>query len=282
MLFRSKKFNGTLLVWSEQGIGDHLFFGRMVWCLNSYAKKIIFIVDKRLVQLFKDSLFSQSINNIEVVSYDKNNLVTNFDKHIPSGSLGKFFAKNDKAILKFSRNSFILKNEINEKKVINFLSNFNGIKVGLSWKSHNKNEQHRNIPLENLVSIFNKKNFTLINLQFGNNEHEILEINKNLGIKIYNLEGVNNLNDIYDLSTLIKHLDLVVTIQNTTAHLSLGLQKKTFVLLPINSRWHWGVNNKKSIWYPAAEIFRQSRYNYWEDVLNSVKIQLDKNYYATI
>ena len=89
-LWDGKKFNGTLLVWSEQGIGDHLFFGRMVWCLNSYAKKIIFIVDKRLVQLFKDSLFSQSINNIEVVSYDKNNLVTNFDKHIPSGSLGKF------------------------------------------------------------------------------------------------------------------------------------------------------------------------------------------------
>jgi len=281
-LWDGKPFKGTLLVWSEQGLGDHLFFGRMVCRLNDYAKKIIFKVDKRLVQLFRDFLFKPRFNNIEVVAHEINNPIVIFDKHIPSGSLGKFFANNNKEILKFSRKSFVLNNKINEKKIITFLSNFKGLKIGLSWKSLNKNEQHRNIPLEKLTSVFNKKNLNLINLQFGETNQEISEINKNLGIKIHNLREVDNLNDISELCFLINHLDLVITIQNTTAHLSLGLQKKTYVLLPLNSRWHWGVNKKRSNWYPAAEIFRQSRHNYWEDVLNNVKIQLNKDYYETI
>ena len=59
---------------------------------------------------------------------------------------------------------------------------------------------------------------------------------------------------------------------------SLALHKKTFVLLPSNSRWHWGMNDKRTIWYPTAKIFRQSKYNHWEDVLNNVNIQLNSFY----
>jgi tetratricopeptide (TPR) repeat protein len=165
-IWDGKFLNGTLLVWSEQGIGDHLFFGRLVQCLKDQAKKIVFSVDKRLIKLFKNFLFSLGVNNIEIVEYNKNNLFVNFDKHIPAGSLGKFFANSDKEILKFSKSSFIINNDENYKKITNFLNNLKGIKIGLSWKSLNKNEQHRNISLQKLVSILPHNNCSLINLQF--------------------------------------------------------------------------------------------------------------------
>jgi len=275
-IWDGKFLNGTLLVWSEQGIGDHLFFGRLVQCLKDQAKKIVFSVDKRLIKLFKNFLFSLGVNNIEIVEYNKNNLFVNFDKHIPAGSLGKFFANSDKEILKFSKSNFIINNDENYKKITNFLNNLKGIKIGLSWKSLNKNEQHRNISLQKLVSILPHNNCSLINLQFGDTADEIFKVEKNSLVKIHSPKDIDNFNNIDELSFLINSLDLVITIQNTTAHLSLGFQKKTFVLLPTNSRWHWGLAGERSVWYPAAQIFRQSKYNHWEDVLNNVKISLDK------
>ena len=265
--------DGTLLVWSEQGLGDHLFFGRMLQCVAHYAKKIVFSVDKRITQLFKDFLLSLSINNIEVIEHDKKKLFINFDKHIPSGSLGKFFANSHEQILKFSDKSFVINKKY--KKIDDFLANFKGLKVGLSWKTLNQEEQHRSIPLEKLV-INLKKNFNIINLQFGETDEEINKIDRDFGLKIHNYKGIDNLNDIHELCYLIKNLDLIITVQNTTAHLSLGLQKKTFLLLPIQSRWQWGLNGNNSVWYPTAHIFRQSKEGDWGDVLNNIKIELNK------
>jgi tetratricopeptide (TPR) repeat protein len=265
--------DGTLLVWSEQGLGDHLFFGRMLQCVTYYAKKIVFSVDKRIIQLFKDFLLSLSINNIEVIEHDKKKLFIDFDKHIPSGSLGKFFANSHEQISKFSDKSFVINKKY--KKIDDFLANFKGLKVGLSWKTLNQEEQHRSIPLEKLV-INLKKNFNIINLQFGKTDEEINKIDRDFGLKIHNYKGIDNLNDIYELCYLIKNLDLIITVQNTTAHLSLGLQKKTFLLLPVQSRWQWGLNGNDSVWYPTAHIFRQSKEGDWEDVLNNIKIELNK------
>jgi tetratricopeptide (TPR) repeat protein len=275
-IWDGKVLNGTLLVWSEQGIGDHLFFGRMVQCLKDQAKKIIFTVDKRLIKLFKLFFFNLGVNNIEVIEQNKSNLFVKYDKHIPAGSLGKFFANSENEILKFSTNNFTIKNDIDFKKITKFLNDLKGFKIGLSWKSLNKNEQHRNISLQKLVSILSNRNCSLVNLQFGDTNDEISQVEKNSLCKIHNLKDIDNFNNIDELSLLINNLDLVITIQNTTAHLSLGFQKKTFVLLPTNSRWHWGVSGERSPWYPAAQIFRQSKYNDWEDVLNNVKISLDK------
>ena len=198
-----------------------------------------------------------------------------FDKHIPAGSLPQYFVKNDNDILKFSKDTFIIDRNDN-KKLNNFVENLPGFKIGLSWKSLNNNEQHRSIPLKNFNQILKTKNCSFVNLQFGNIDEELNQVQNNLGVKIYDIKEIDKTNDINKIAFLIRNLDLIITIQNTTAHLSLSLQKKTFVLLPINSRWQWGVNSTKSLWYPSAQLFRQTRFNYWEDVLNNVKNQLNK------
>ena len=66
-LWDGKFLEGTLLVWSEQGIGDHIFFGRIVKTLKDSAKNVIFVVDKRLVDLFKNFFLKSGINNISVL-----------------------------------------------------------------------------------------------------------------------------------------------------------------------------------------------------------------------
>jgi hypothetical protein len=65
----------------------------------------------------------------------------------------------------------------------------------------------------------------------------------------------------------------VITVQNTIAHLSCALNKKTYLLLPLGSRWYWGSENVDQ-WYKVATIFKQNKLFDWDEVLKLVNSQL--------
>jgi hypothetical protein len=70
----------------------------------------------------------------------------------------------------------------------------------------------------------------------------------------------------------------VVTIQNTTAHISLSIGKKTFVLLSYKPpRFYWyGPSSDKAYWYPEAELYRQKdSSDNWEYVLDRLENNLN-------
>ena len=76
-------WNGTdslndkiILIHGEQGLGDNIHFVRYFNLIESKAKKAILQVDKKLVQLFKDS-----DPNINIFSY--NEKLPIFDIHCP-------------------------------------------------------------------------------------------------------------------------------------------------------------------------------------------------------
>jgi len=47
-----------------------------------------------------------------------------------------------------------------------------------------------------------------------------------------------------------------------------------WALLPFSADWRWPRKNKKSRWYPHAEIFRQSVPGDWDDVIAMVAAKL--------
>ena len=79
--------NGTLLVWAEQGLGDHIIFASMLADLKKYAKKIILQIDKRLENLLIRYFTKMNLSNIKIVKFEKELI---FDKHIAIGSLGQY------------------------------------------------------------------------------------------------------------------------------------------------------------------------------------------------
>jgi tetratricopeptide (TPR) repeat protein len=268
-LWDGQYLDGTLLIWSEQGLGDHIFFGRIVKFLSKLSKRIIFEVDYRLINIFKNFFIKEKINNIHVKSIDNHSSDNNFDKHIPLGSLAKFFIKTRDDLKNFSNDRFSA--DSNEKqKILNKLNQYKGLKIGLSWKTLNKDQDYRSARLEDLLPLLKLNNCSFFNLQFGDVNNEINSFNKKYDLNIHQFDDINNYNEIDKLCALIDSLDLVITIQNTTAHLSGAIGKKTFLLLSKNHRWHWGVNDKISYWYPSIRIFRQKFFNNWKDVVDDV------------
>jgi tetratricopeptide (TPR) repeat protein len=276
-LWKKEKLEGNLLVWSGQGIGDFIFFSKMVGLLDNYAKKILFICDKRLVPIYKR--YFATINPEKFIieeQYQKER----FSKHIASEMLGEFFANGIKEINYFSKEKLIPSKEW-DLEIDNFLSSLpkNKLNVGLSWSTLNVLEHDKkDVPLDKFSKLFKKENINFINLQFGDVKKEISSFEEKNKVKFYEYKNLNITKEIDKLMGLINKLDLVITIQNSTAHISLSIGKKTFVLLSYKPpRFYWyGSNPEKSYWYPEATLYRQKNASHdWIEILNKVSKDLD-------
>lgn len=277
-LWKKEKLDGNLLVWSGQGLGDFIFFSKIVGLLDDYAKKILFICDKRLVPIYKRYFTKIKPEKFIIEEeYQKER----FSKHIASEMLGEFFANSVGDINNFSKNKLTPSKEW-DLEIDKFLSSLpkNKLNVGLSWSTSNKNEiDKKGIKLDKFLEIFKKNNINLINLQFGDVKHEISSFKDKNKVEFYEFKNLNITKEIDKLMSLINKLDLVITIQNTTAHLALSIGKKTFVLLSYAPpRFYWyGPNTEKSYWYPEATLYRQKDANDdWSKILsNKVGKDLD-------
>ena len=276
-LWNKEKLDGNLLVWSGQGIGDFIFFAKIVKLLKDYAKKIIFICDVRLVPIYKRYFAKVEPEKFII---DKTYNKERFSKHIPSEMLGEFFANNIEQINQFSNEKLIPSTEW-DKEIDDFINNLpkNKLNVGLSWSTLNKDEHDKkDVPLDKFSEIFKKDNVNFINLQFGEVKEEISSFTDKNKIKFYEYKNLNITKEIDKLMSLINKLDLVITIQNSTAHISLSIGKKTFVLLSYKPpRFYWyGPNAEKSYWYPEATLYRQKDANdEWKKILHKVGNDLD-------
>jgi tetratricopeptide (TPR) repeat protein len=277
LLWKKEKLNGNLLVWSGQGIGDFIFFSKMTKLLDNYAQKILFICDKRLVPIYK-----RYFNKIKPEKFiiEKEYKQERFSAHIASEMLGEFFANSLEDIKKFSMEKLIPSNEW-DLEINNFLNNLpkNKLNVGLSWSTLHKSEESKKaIKLEEFSKLFKKNNINFINLQFGDVKEEIESFKIKNKVNFYELQNLRPLKDIDKLMSLISKLDLVITIQNSTAHLALSIGKKTFVLLSYNPpRFYWhGPSPEKSYWYPEVKLYRQKDFNDpWSNILNKIDKDLD-------
>ena len=207
--------NGTLLVWAEQGIGDHILFVSMLTDLRKYAKNIILEIDKRLVNLFRRYCETINFLNIKVKSTEKK-LIDDYDKHIAIGSLGQYLRKS-KNFFKTTPKKYLIPSPLKEKELKkNFFLN-KKFKIGISWKTLNKKQQNRNIDLEKMLPILLNPNCDFINLQFGEFDEDLKNLKLKYGTNIRTIKDIDNYNDIEGLAALINCLDLVITVQNSTA-----------------------------------------------------------------
>ena len=95
---------------------------------------------------------------------------------------------------------------------------------------------------------------------------DLESVQSQFGIEVISYSDIDNYSDIDGLAALIQICDLVVSIDNSTVHLSGALGKKTWVLLPYSSDWRWGLDSQESNWYPSLKLFRQERAGDWSQV----------------
>ncbi len=91
-------------------------------------------------------------------------------------------------------------------------------------------------------------------------------------------DGVNDMspriNNFADTAAIIHHMDLIVTIDTSVAHMSGAMAKPVINLLPFINDWRWQEEREDSPWYPDMRLYRQVCHSNWEEVIERVQTTL--------
>jgi ADP-heptose:LPS heptosyltransferase len=69
--------------------------------------------------------------------------------------------------------------------------------------------------------------------------------------------------DLADTAALMNHLDLIITVDTSVAHLAGAMGKPVWVLLKRVPDWRWMLDRPDCAWYPSMRLFRQERFGEW-------------------
>lgn len=258
----------NLLIWGEQGIGDIILHSQHIDMIKDDFVNLTLAVDEKLI-----SFFAKIYPDIEIIDIEKMHQYTNYDYHLPIGSLGKNFQRLFKISKLINRQKYNFDDErVPEKK--------NKLRCGISWQSTNKIFGHKkSIKLDSFNKILDNDEIEFINLQFSYDKNEVENMEKKLTKEIFTNHKIDCFNDIKGVASLINSCDLVITISNSNAHIAGKLGIKTFLLLPYSDGklWYWGTNDDKQIpWYPSITPIRCNDQNNWKQSISTLNEELEK------
>jgi len=277
-LWNGQPVSGTIYIWSEQGLGDQLFFIRHLETLLTRANKFIISIDPRLIELlnacFPDVTFLTNKLHPDCTSYDF---------HLPLGNIIslQYFSEGDHV----NANNDVT--ELFCAKIKRSLENLwkpdlsrikDERRIGVSWKSANAEfGSSKSINVSDFFAALQHKQCALLCLQYGDVEEEIADARKQTGIEIIKVSGVDIYNDIEGLLQIIDACDIVFTVSNITAHLAGILSKPCVVLVPRGDGdlWYWFSESKKSFWYKSVNVIRQEKRGYWHNCLKELASYVD-------
>lgn len=155
-------------------------------------------------------------------------------------------------------------------------------RVGLVWRggfrplqpeTWRANER-RNIPLV-LLRPFADVDVDFVSLQKGPEaEAELAQLRaRGWGGPVL-ADHTALLHDFSDTAALVQNLDLVISVDTSTAHLAAALGKPVWLMNRFDTCWRWMLDRRDSPWYPTLTVYRQRAPGDWAGVVAAVRTDL--------
>ena len=247
----------TILLWSEQGLGDSIQFCRYAKLVKALGARVLIDVPKPLSTL---------LTGLEGVDFliEKGKPLPEFDFHCPMMSLPLAFKTDFHSI---PSSSPYLKSNV--EKVEEWRRRLGGKskpRIGLVWSGSttHTNDQARSLKIAELIKYL-PPDFEFVSLQ-----KEVREVDqqplhsssiKHFGEKII---------DFSDTAALCELMDLVISVDTSVAHVAGALGKVTWILLPYIPDWRWLLDTDVSPWYESVKLYRKSDTGDYSQVLDRV------------
>lgn len=256
----------TILMQTEQGIGDNIQFARYASALAARGAKVVLQVRKELVALFKGFP-----DTVAVVA--EGDELPPFDCFVPMMSLPLLLGTQLDTI---PSNVPYLHAPLDRltywrAKIGSDVQQRQRPRIGIAWSGSptHKGDKERSIPLV-AFPIPNPEHFDVHSLQ----KHVRTSDQSLLDRLSIHQHGVH-LGDMADTAALIECLDLVICVDTSVAHLAGALGRRVWLLLPSKADWRWLHNRSDSPWYPGTmRIFQQQAPGDWKSVFDQVAVEL--------
>ena len=139
-------------------------------------------------------------------------------------------------------------------------------RIGLTWAGNaaQKNDHNRSMDANFLRPLTEIPNLSLYSLQLGR-PGEAVGI---FGNAVTDLSPL--ITDFADTAAAMQHLDLIISVDTSVAHLAGTLDKPVWALLCFDPDWRWLLERDDSPWYPTMRLFRQTEIGDWAGVITRV------------
>ena len=249
----------TILIYCEQGFGDSVQFIRYAQPLAALGATVIVKCPQKLQTLFQT-----------VPGVDK--AVTRMDKSTPYHLQASLHSLP--RLLKTDMESIPAQVPYVFPPAASTidLGSDGKQKVGIVWAgspSH-KNDQSRSMSLDYFKPLLDVEGLAFYSLQFGEPSQDINHFE--LGGAIVDLSG--DLEGFTATAAVLAELDLIISVDTSTAHLAGALGKPVWTLLSFVPDWRWLLGRDDSPWYPSMRLFRQNSPGDWRGVMDNVVKEL--------
>ena len=252
----------TLLLHAEQGLGDTLQFCRYVPMVGRVGGRIILEVQP-LLQEFLQQQFSQ----LEVLAYG--DPLPDFDLHCPLMSLPLAFRTELDSIP-----ADIPYLSARPERIAAWgerLGPRQRPRIGLVWSGNpaHKNDHNRSLRLSQLETLLESPyDWHILQKDIQPEDEATLKRLPQLQ------DHRHDLTDFDATAGLLSHMDLLISVDTSVAHLAGSLGKPVWLLLPYMPDYRWLLDRPDSPWYPSFTLYRQPAIGDWASVLQQVQQQL--------
>jgi Tfp pilus assembly protein PilF len=272
----------TILLTTEQGLGDEIMFASLVPDIVRRARSCILECSARLAGLFARAFPTVRIiavdrtrNGWEKELIDKLRSAGTIDYQCALGSLPRWLRSTQ---AEFPVHSGYL--EAEPGRIAHWRARLaqlgGGAKIGLSWRGGTRKTgaTRRSLALAQLAPLFACSGLRFVSLQYTDCTPEIETLRAQTGHVVQRWpEAVA---DYDETAALISALDGVVSVCTAVVHLAGALGKPVWVMAPAVPEWRYGTTGESVPWYPSISVLRQPHTGEWEPVVAEVAQRLAK------
>lgn len=256
-----------ILVHFEQGFGDSIMFVRFIDELKKMCKEVSLVVQRQLVDLFKDSKLGVEIYTEEQIPS------INYDYWIPMMDLPIVCETKPSTIPKAGGYLKVPKAKINAYKK-QYINDNDKIKIGICYEGTlASKETDRDIPLSYLYPLMKLPDVEVYSFQVDDltNQMDRVPPDANLirlGRTFKNWE---------DTACAMNCMDFMVSTDNGVMNLAGAIGIKTFGLFNRIVEWRWfKVEGEDIAWYKSIKPFQCPTSGEWETPVSKVMEEIDK------
>ncbi|HEY8616302.1 tetratricopeptide repeat protein [Phenylobacterium sp.] len=243
-----------VLVVGEQGVGDVIMFASALPDLLRIAGRVSLIADPRLARLF-----AYAFPELEILPHGAD---PGARRVVAIGSLGRLFRHKWQD---FPGTPYLQAPPEARARWADRRGPRGGVRrIGISWRGGTPKTggAARSVALEALSPVLDLPGCEIVSLQYGDVPAEVAAAAERLGRSI-RLFPRAEIDDFAELAALIAHMDLVVSVQNTTVHLAGALGAPCLGLVPASPEWRYLDAGERMPWYGSVQLIRQEVPGEW-------------------
>ena len=251
----------AILVIGEQGHGDNIQFMRFLFNLHAAGARVLFQVTDGLIPMLSGSNVVHWVGRYSDTPPE-------FDYWIPIMSLPGILGITTENLPKVV--SYLNAHQDLFQQWQQRLGPKKRMRVGFCWSGRKDNwlNTHKGMPFDQMMALVkNNPTYEWVNLQVDASDEEDAVLAA-LGVTRY----PGTIGSFADTAALIAHMDVVLSVDTSIAHLSAALGRPTWLMLNwFAPCWRWMLNRDSSPWYSSMRIFRQPAQDDWTSVTKKIE-----------